>query len=124
CSKLLLRNCHRYAAARESRDAINDESMLREDHFVAGTHVGTGEQRKQFLRAAAADNPLRIEPVKLRDGVAKNECAAVRIGGQVVSRTLVGGNGFRTRTKSRLVGRKLESRLLLRRRRAPRNIRF
>ena len=60
-------------------DAVLGLAIIADEHLIAGSHISTRKQRKQFFRAAAADDPLRIQAVQLRNCVAKKHGTAVGI---------------------------------------------
>ena len=55
----------------ERRDAVHGEAVLGVDHLVLRAGVGLAEEVDDLVRAHAADDPRRVEPADLADGVAQ-----------------------------------------------------
>ena len=64
-------------------DGIHAEAVLGVEHLVAVAGIGLRQQPQQLVRARAAHDPRRVEPVGLADGGAQGGVRAVGVAVQV-----------------------------------------
>src|SRR5580704_6737936 len=95
-------------ARRENGDLVDEKTMLRENPFVARTDVGSGEEVKDFVRARAADESGRIEPVFCAKRLAQVRGGAVRIILETIGKGTKSFSRAGRRTERRLIRRKLK----------------
>ncbi len=69
----------RRAARRQNGDAIERKAMFGIDAFIAQAQEGIGQQKDQFVRARAADDLRRVEPMQRAERRAQGASRAVGI---------------------------------------------
>src|ERR1019366_2750266 len=97
------------AARRENGDLVDEKTMLGKNAFIARTNIGGGEEVKDLVRARAADNAGRVDPMFRAERLAQECGGAVRIILEAIGKGAQGLNGAGRRAERRLVRRKLEN---------------
>jgi hypothetical protein len=88
-------------------DAVGVEAELGLDDVVAGLAKGVAEQAEDLVRADAEDQPLRLQAVPARDGLAQHGGAGVGVEVQPVGGGAVSLGGGRAAAQRVLVGGQL-----------------
>ena len=96
---------HRYAAVGERCDFVERKRVLAEDHLIAGTYIGVGEQRQNLIRAVTADNAISRKSEMRGDRLTQDLRGALRVHSEQLARIFIRRNRGRARAKRRFVRR-------------------
>ena len=103
-----LRRIEHLRLAGPRANCIGAEGEFALNDVVAGLQIGLAEHVEDLVRAAAEDQPLRLQPEGLGDGVAQGRGAAVGIDMQLVDGRGEGGLGLGAAAQDVLIGRQLQ----------------
>ena len=84
-------------------DRVHQKAVPAVQHLVAGAGISAQQQRDQLVRAGAADDPRRVEPVLAADRLAQRLGAAVGIAVDLVGQRPIGGDRLRARAERAFV---------------------
>ena len=79
-------------ADRLGADRIHQEAVPAVEHLVARPGIGAQQQADQFVRAGAADDAVRVEPVMAAERGAQFRRAAVGIAVDLLGQRAIGGD--------------------------------
>src|SRR6185312_13908948 len=101
--EIFLGHGDRRGARRFGGDRVHEEAVPAVEHFVAGAGIAAREHADELVRAGAADDALRIEPVAPRQGLAQLDGGAVGIAVDLARRGAISLDGARAWAERALI---------------------